>query len=1039
MPACIATLIRHPWWFGVALFCSLTCLCPAQTVTPAVPSSEFLVRTWQMEDGLPDSSVKALVQTRDGYLWVGTDNGLARFDGVNFKTFAPHTTPALGSERILCLLEDRAGGLWIGTEHGGLTRYRGGQFERVDLGPNEPKDSSILGLVEEANGQVWAWTAKQGLCSVGASASPASSPAPAQPHGPGAPAGPAGPAPAGFGVAGTTVTFCPGAFTSDSAGRAYVATTAGLAAVERGRLSPVPSGRGIIAVTRRKAGGLWFADSKWLGAWVPGEGLTAPEAQPWAGESNRIDVTCMLEDREGGLWLGSFANGLLRRSRSGVWNYVVQEGPLFQNIINCILQDGTGSIWVGTEHGGLHRLKRRVVTALPLPPSARDANAQAVWAARDGSLWIPTGGAGVFRYRDGQFTQYGRNEGFADPHVYMVLEDGRTNLWAATPAGLFRREGDRFKKEQRFGPMPGPVMCLFEDRERRLWVGALGGVACIQDDKATWFTNELAGQDVRSFAQDRTGNIWFGSAGGGLFCINNGQLRHYGPADGLVSQAIVALLADAEGTLWIGTFQEGLTRMKDGQFKTVTTQDGLANNIAGHLADDGMGNLWVSSVRGLMRISKAALNEYQPGQGRLLPCLTLTSADGMFTTPCSGGSDPAMAWDAGHRLLVANMKAVAVVDVAALAGAGSLVPGKDAVPRLAERVVIEEILVNGLPRLADSKGTVALRSGPNRLEVHYTALNFPCPELTRFRIKLEGLGDSEWIDSGFHRTANYGALPPGDYEFRVMASRRDGTWEEAAAPLALHVVPRFWESGWFRAGTGATVLAAVGLGMYAVARRRARRRLEQLERAHAMVRERARIAQDIHDELGAGLAQIGLLADLGVGEPADLQEARHNFGGIGQRARASVTALDEIVWAVNPNNDNLRRLGDYLCRMADECFESSPTRCYKEVPTDLPTVPVRAEVRHNLTLAVKEALTNTLRHAHASEVWLRLSWAAPELRIVVEDNGRGFEPAAASDHGNGLGNQRARLDKLGGAVDLESRPGQGTRITFRLQLASDGR
>jgi signal transduction histidine kinase len=347
--------------------------------------------------------------------------------------------------------------------------------------------------------------------------------------------------------------------------------------------------------------------------------------------------------------------------------------------------------------------------------------------------------------------------------------------------------------------------------------------------------------------------------------------------------------------------------------------------------------------------------------------------------------------------------------------------------------VIEGVRVNGEAAEPDQNGVVTLRAGLNRVEFHYTALNLAYAETIRFRVRLDGR-DSDWIDYGFLREATYSGLPAGEYRFRVMASRRDGTWDEAETPMALRVVPRLWQTWWFRAGAGAGVLLAVGTGVYRVARRRARRRLEQLERVHAMEQERTRIAQDIHDELGAGLAQIGLLADLGGGEPSDWAEARRNFGGIAQRARASVTALDEIVWAVNPSNDNLRRLGDYLCHMADECFENSTTRCYKEVPTGLPLVPVRAEVRHNLTLAVKEALTNTLKHAHASEVWLRLSWVQPELRLVVEDNGRGFDPASAIDTGNGLGNQRVRLEKLGGVVELQSEPGRGTRTTFRVRL-----
>jgi len=981
--------------FVVALMGAL----PAWAAEP-----EWLVRSWQMEDGLPDSSVTAVAQTTDGYLWVGTDNGLARFDGVNFKPFNSQNTPALRSDLILCLLADRQGRLWIGTAGGGLALFAQGRFQNIDSPIKLQTNDTISNLLEDAGENIWAVTADEGLVRVlaGTNAVAAGGSAP-------------------------VVKFELSAFTTDSTGRVWAASAAGLFAFDHGRLTKVSATPDIKVMTRRQDGGVWIAATNWLRSRTPDGLFGDPIACPWVKEPADILPMAMCEDRDGGLWVGTYANGLVRRSRDGEWHYVVEEGPLFQNVINCIFEDREGSIWVGTENGGLHRLKQRTVTTLPLPPAARDTTAQSVWATRDGSIWIGTSGAGVFRYRDGQFTHFANAEGLTDLHVFMVLEDSRTNLWAATRDGLFLYEAGRFKKAERFGPIPGWVMCLFEDREKRLWIGTdHSGVACISDGHATWFTNGLAGLDVRSIAEDNQSDIWVGTAGGGLFRITNSQVTQYGKADGLDSKMIVALLADADGTLWIGTFQNGLIRMKNGRFTDFTTRDGLANNIAGHLADDGLGNLWVSSVRGLMRISKAALNSYQPGKGRPLPCLTLTGWDGMFTTPCSGGSDPAMAWDAGGRLLVPNMKAIAMVDMQALPPAGPV------------QVVFEDVLVNGQSRQPMTNGELRVQSGQNRVEFHYTTMNLANAENTRFRVKLDGWDDGP-VDMGFHRQASYGTLPPGEYHFRVMASRRDGQWDEVPQPLTLRIVPRFWETWWFRIGSGTAIIIFIAGSVYLTARRRARRRLERLERIHALERERVRIARDIHDELGAGLAQIGLLADLGGGDLADKAEIHRSFTGIAQRARSVVTSLDEIVWAVNPSNDNLTRLADYLCRLAEEAFENSPVRCLKDVPTNLPPVPIRAETRHNLTMAVREAMTNTLKHAGAKNIWLRLKWDDPELMITVEDDGRGFDAAAVSERGNGLVNQRARLKKIGGNLELKSSPAQGTRTIFHVRLASENR
>lgn len=306
-----------------------------------------------------------------------------------------------------------------------------------------------------------------------------------------------------------------------------------------------------------------------------------------------------------------------------------------------------------------------------------------------------------------------------------------------------------------------------------------------------------------------------------------------------------------------------------------------------------------------------------------------------------------------------------------------------------------------------------------------------------------------WMDPDLSLGATEATQPPeirtqfrADATFDEIRFRHRGGgegWKFSNVAVATSfedlVRPRFWQRGWFLGVTACAVLVAVALTAQMLERRRARRHIQRLEREHAVAMERERIARDIHDTLGAELAQIGLLADLGEEDVGTREELNQNFARIAQHARGVVAALDEIVWAVNPRNDNLARLADYLCRIADECFEETPIRVRKEVPTDLPEYPLSSETRHDLTLAVKEAFTNLLKHSGASEAWLKLDWNAPELTITVEDNGRGFDSQSAQ-RGNGLDNQRIRLERNGGSVDLKSAPGQGTKIIFRINLKS---
>lgn len=274
-------------------------------------------------------------------------------------------------------------------------------------------------------------------------------------------------------------------------------------------------------------------------------------------------------------------------------------------------------------------------------------------------------------------------------------------------------------------------------------------------------------------------------------------------------------------------------------------------------------------------------------------------------------------------------------------------------------------------------------------------------------------------------------------EFRLVHRGYGGGWKFSNMLVASSfedlLIPRFWQEKWFLAVVGMVIVAVLAGTVLLLERRKARWQFQRLARERAVASERTRIARDIHDEVGAELAQIGLLADIGAGVQAE--QTGERFNQIANRARHLVAVMDEIVWAVNPQNDNLTRLADYLCHMADELFCDSPLRLHKEVPTQLPAFPIRAEVRHDLTLAVKEAFANVLKHAHATRTQLRLVWNEPELMISVEDDGCGFDTKLPSQ-GNGLGNQQARMKRIGGTVELHSQPGSGTRIVFRVKLRS---
>ena len=965
-------------------------------------AQEFLVRNWQTEDGLADNTVTAIQQTTDGYLWLGTFNGLVRFDGVQLKTYDAANTPALRSSQILSLLVDPAGVLWIGTEGGGLVRLAGGRFQSVSL-TGYGAFESISALFGDRNGALWFLVTGKGV---------------------------------GRLQKGNVQTFTEAdleasklpALSDDPAVQAWLSARNDRLTFRAGswfwRPAQVPSiGSEVIALQRSRNGSVWLAFHRRLVRLPDPVAAIAGASYPWVQESSSAIVTTVAEDRDGRLWVGT-GNGLYRSTKLGEYTQVKREGPLFQNLISTIFEDREGLIWVGTYRGGLFRIKPRTVTALSLP-GAGDSLVLSACAARDGSVWLGTGGgAGLYRYAEGKLTRYGEAEGLTNMMVCTVFEDRHTNLWAGTWGGLFRLENGRFQRANPSINLPERVLALYEDRAGDLWVGGYGGLARKRADQWTLYTQRdgLSHPDVRVMAEDGTGSLWVGTAGGGLDRLRGGRFTHFGEADGFPQKMLVALVADNENTLWIGTIAGGLFRFKDGKFTAYTTEDGLADNVVGGIVEDTQDNLWLSSQNGILRVNKRVLNQYQAGVSPPLPCLSLSVGDGLTTQTCSGSGQPVVARTADGRLWIPNMKAVAVVDPHS-------VPPHTAAPT----VLVEELSIDGRGYALDRDPSVRVSFGRSRFEFHYTVLGLPLAEAARFRHKLEGL-DRDWVNAGVRRVAYYSQLPPGQYQFRVMATGNDGFWHEAPVPLVLQIVPHFWELRWFQILLSVGLVTAVLGAFFLIERRKLRLRLEHIRRQKALETERGRIARDIHDDLGASLTQIMLVSELGQKLSRQPDEAAIDFAKIAHKTRQAVQALDEIVWAVNPKNDNLPRLVRYICRFTDECFEASGIRCWQKVSDDLPTLPLRAELRHNLFLAVKESLNNVLKHSHATEVWLRIAFAEQTLRVEVEDNGCGFALPPGDSARSGLRNMKTRLEEIGGLVDIQSAPQSGTCVRFVLPL-----
>lgn len=1025
-------------------------------------TGDYLIDVWTSENGLPNSSVTAIAQTGDGYLWVGTYNGLARFDGVRFVTFDPANTPELKHARVAGLFVDAEGTLWINTYDGSMTAWRHGVFSR------EWQGGQVSSVFSRSNQVLFAVLRGELVCGTGHSHAPGDWKT--------------------IKLTGLTTGY---SFCEDQTGTLWYLMRNGTLGRVRGTNSEsLPPGTGVDgqkvnSLTADRNGHIWIGTDKSIAVWDGQRFVdqTPTNSEPqlnvsflfatssngcwvfangrarkcldrrWVAEADSLrdlagsfpSALRAYEDREGGVWFRHFGLGLYHARPDGAIQRISKTNGLPGDRVSCWFQDREGNLWAGVDRGGLVRLREKRFQVIG---PAQGLPAQAVSSVCEdglGNVWIGTFGGGLNRWRDGALKRFDLPEGASKDFFFSVFPDSQNRLWlSAGREDLFVYENERITQ------LPTPVhgvKAILADRKGRVWLGKNSGLACWADGALkNYGTNDGIGLIViRALAEDQQGGIWVGAEDGGLYEFKDGKFTLHQAEDGLAGQAIWSLLVDDEDTLWVGTFRGGLLRFKEGRFTRYTTKNGLPSDIVCQILDDGLGNLWVGSQRGIFHVPKTKLRQFADGEIESVPCVSCGLYDGLPALECSGNYQPSCWRSRDGRLWFATVK-----------GAVSTHPEEVHVNYLPPPVVIEEIVVDGKPilgnegRIDENRKDQANRNfpasaaglqkalqippGDHQFEFRYAAPSYVAPQNIRFRYKLEGL-DNKWVEAGDRRSVPYSHLKPGDYRFCVMACNNDGFWNEAGATVALKVSPHFWETWWFR-----TLLSlAVGGTLVGVARfaatRKLRRQLERLEQQRAIERDRMRIAKDIHDDLGAGLTQIMLQSALARREPT--QETQMHLTQISDTASDLIRAMDEIVWAINPQNDTLDGLGTYICKFTHEYLTAVGVRCRLDVPGQLPLRSLSSETRHNLFLAIKEALNNVLKHSGATEVWLHLALQPSGFTITIKDNGCGFKPGATADpapaggriaSGQGLRNMAKRLETIGGVCTVKSAPGKGTSV-----------
>ena len=961
-------------------FCRVAALNPSKALT------QYSVTLWTQEQGLPQNTISAIAQTADGYLWLGTDEGLARFDGYEFVVFSRDTCK-LPSNSILALAAGTDGALWIGTPSG-LTEYRNRAFRTYTQKDGLP-GNSVSSLFVDHAGILWV-------------------------------------------AAGGNLSRFDGrrftnylrerdipiklvrAVTENSQHILYVSGTKSIAQYVNGRFLEVIPASVLQAdfpgkVLADHSGNLWILGVRGLIRRSPDGRIMRYGARE--GLSDSFGLNTILEDRDGNVWVGT--DGGLARFEHGQFHTRV-EASGEQAEVRCLLEDRAGNLWMGGSHG-LTRLRDDVFRVLGKEEGLPSDEPNTIFQDHLGTTWAGFLDAGLWRL-------YSDRSGWEAPssakgRVFSIRETHSGELLGATRDGLLRVKDGAVRMFVPTDPMGRKrVFDALEDSHGRLWLALPNGLAELQGEVMRIVipaAGPLMENSLVTLAEGLEGSLWAGAMRGGLWHLTPNGRRLYTTADGLGSDQIRSLYQDPDGTLWVGTLGGGLHAFHDGKFVRFTVRDGLLSDNISNILNDGEA-LWLSTTRGICRISKQQLRDFAAGRITRLEPLNYGVADGLRSAQSSPELGSGASRHSDGILWFATARGIAVYH-----------PKRPARSKIAPPTYILDVTADD--RHFDWSAHPRIPPGQGRVEIRYVAIYLSAPERVRYFYKLEGL-DSEWIGADRRRTVTYNNLGHGKYQFRVRAEVPDGISNEASYEFEL--LPHYYESGWFRS-LCAAFAAMLAWMVYQL-------RMGQL-RSHlaAVLKERLRLAREIHDTLAQ--AFVGISAQLDALEtclPENLRPARVYLDLARRMAQHSLTEARRSVMDLRSAALNNQDLSAALQSGARNWTEGSAVDVEVDVRGDLRTLP--EDVEQHLLRIAQEAVTNALKHARPRKITVKLLREGHNLTLRVSDNGCGFEPedAFVGMGGHfGLIGIRERAERIGGELRLESQPGHGTQVEVSVPLS----
>lgn len=956
----------------------------AEGLDPSRRITQYIHQSWQVEDGLPQNSAQSIAQTHDGYLWFGTEEGVARFDGVRFVVFDTYNTPGLRHNWISDFEEDRSGALWISTYGGGVTIYRNGKFEPFRKGEIFER---VWPLHEDRQGAMWIGTFGGGIYRAKGKDLTHYT--------------------VQNGLSSNSVT----SIGEDSEGAIWIGTSKGLNRFLNGKITQFPFER-ILSLFEDSRRNLWIGTTRGLIRYTQGafRTFTTDDGLP----DNAISA--IHEDRDGNLWLGTDGGGLVRWKEGATETFSTRNG-LTSDHVWSLMEDREGNLWVGTAGGGVNMFRTGKFLTYTTAEGMTNQHAWSVIQDRAGATWVGTN-EGVLRlHPDGHFESFANTPGFPKGQVCSIYEDRAGTIWIGTYGeGLFEfRNGKMRHYTHDDGLAENYVWAILEDRDSGLWIGTGGGgLNFLKDGKFAVYNSSqgIGSNNVHALAQDPDGTVWIGTEGGGLSRMKEGKITTYSLKAGLSNDQILCMYRDSRGILWIGTRGGGLNRFENGRFRAIRKENGLYDGMIQQIVEDRDGKFWMTSNRGLFSIRRKDAEDFLSGKIPVVRSTAYGLADGMRTTECNGGYQPGATRDQMGRIWIPTIRGLVVADPRRLSG--------NSVP---PPVRIESFLANKKPVPFGAK-EIRLAPGSGNLEFQYTALSFVAPEKVLFRYRLEGF-DRDWIDAGTRRTAYFTNLPAGHYRFRVMGLNNDGVRSAKEASLQFYVEPHFYQTSWF-------LLICAGAAFFAASGAH-RLRLRRIKAEFAAVlAERNRIAREIHDTLAQGLTGIVLQLDA-ADSMTEVERSKYHILRARGMAHESLLEARRTVQALRPLA--LERM-DFPSAVSDAMQQiTSDTPMRSEILVEGTPRKMRPVVEENLLRIVQETVTNSVKHSAAEQISIRLSYESRVLTITVSDNGTGFDVSKASPAGHfGLQGIHERIHQLRGELKITSEPEHGTTTWMRIPL-----